>query len=187
MRGFNWFGFDVAQTCVDGLYAGNTALSRDLVTVIRTQQALGFNAVRLLTSFGTIFGLPPVPQSRSCTPVSPADYQAYLTDPTVAVAAGATIPELAVIIASTPLCFLKLQSDVPAHLPAHCSTRLLHLAVLVFDEGCFTLACAATTQSWHEYLSECCRLWCVMCFGAAIHNICYLIHHWCTLLACFMS
>ena len=62
LHGFNYFGFDNAQTCVDGLYAGSTTLSRDLVTIIRTQQALGFNAVRLLTSFGTVFGLPPVPQ-----------------------------------------------------------------------------------------------------------------------------
>lgn len=38
LRGFNWFGFDNAQTCVDGLWAGSTALSRDLATVMRTQQ-----------------------------------------------------------------------------------------------------------------------------------------------------
>lgn len=37
-KGFNWFGFDNAQTCVDGLWAGSTALSQDLVTIIRTQQ-----------------------------------------------------------------------------------------------------------------------------------------------------
>lgn len=38
LRGFNWFGFDNAQTCVDGLWAGSTALSRDLATIMRTQQ-----------------------------------------------------------------------------------------------------------------------------------------------------
>ena len=102
LHGFIYFGFDDGNTCVDGLYAGTTTLSRDLATVIRTQQALGFNAVRLLTSFGNIFGLPPVPQSRSCTSVSPADYQAYLTDPAVPVAAGATIPELAVRVSVLP-------------------------------------------------------------------------------------
>lgn len=96
LRGFNYFGFDNAQTCVDGLWAGSTTLSHDLATIIRTQQALGFNAVRLLTSFGTVFGLAPVPQSRACSSVSAADYQSYLTDPAATVAAGATIPELVV-------------------------------------------------------------------------------------------
>ena len=38
LKGFNWFGFDNAQTCVDGLWAGSTTLSQDLVTIIRTQQ-----------------------------------------------------------------------------------------------------------------------------------------------------
>ncbi|KAL0048267.1 hypothetical protein WJX82_011434 [Trebouxia sp. C0006] len=95
LHGFNYFGFDNAQTCVDGLYAGTTTLSRDLVTIIRTQQALGFNAVRLLTSFGTVFGLAPVPQSSSCATATAAQYQAYLTDPATPVAAGATIPGLA--------------------------------------------------------------------------------------------
>lgn len=95
LHGFNYFGFDNAQTCVDGLYAGTSTLSRDLVTIVRTQQALGFNAVRLLTSFGTVFGLAPVPQSGSCTTATAAQYQAYLTDPATPVAAGSSIPELA--------------------------------------------------------------------------------------------
>ncbi|KAL3155198.1 hypothetical protein ABBQ32_013138 [Trebouxia sp. C0010 RCD-2024] len=95
LRGFNWFGFDNAQTCVDGLWAGSTALSRDLATIMRTQQALGFNAVRLLTSFQSVFGLSPLPQSRECASVTPSDYEAYLTDPATPVAEGATIPNLA--------------------------------------------------------------------------------------------
>ncbi len=98
LRGFNYFGFDNAQTCVDGLYAGSTTLSRDLITIIRTQQALGFNAVRLLTSFGTVFGLSPVAQASTCTTATAAQYQAYLTDPATPVAAGATIPELVVCL-----------------------------------------------------------------------------------------
>lgn len=59
-------------------------------------QALGFNAVRLLTSFQSVFGLSPLPQSRECASVTPSDYEAYLTDPATPVAEGATIPNLAV-------------------------------------------------------------------------------------------
>lgn len=43
LKGFNWFGFDNAQTCVDGLWAGSTALSQELVTIIRTQQVHWFD------------------------------------------------------------------------------------------------------------------------------------------------
>ncbi len=121
LHGFNYFGFDNAQTCVDGLYAGTTTLSRDLVTIIRTQQALGFNAVRLLTSFGTVFGLAPVPQSSSCTTATTAQYQAYLTDPATPVAAGATIPELAV---SQPGCTLLCTWCVCVHDSRQCLLRL---------------------------------------------------------------
>ena len=108
LRGFNYFGFDNSQTCVDGLYAGTTTLSQDLATIIRTQQALGFNAVRLLTSFGTVFGLAPVPQSRSCTTATAAQYQTYLTDPATPVTAGATIPELAVSHLFCTFCCLTV-------------------------------------------------------------------------------
>ena len=59
-------------------------------------QALGFNAVRLLISFGSVFGLAPKSQARACASVAPADYQAYLTNPATRVTAGATIPDLAV-------------------------------------------------------------------------------------------
>ena len=59
-------------------------------------QALGFNAVRLLTSFASVFGVPPVSQARECASVTPSDYQAYLTNPATPVAEGATIPNLAV-------------------------------------------------------------------------------------------
>ena len=38
LKGFNYFGFDNAQTSVDGLWAGTTTLSADLVTIIRAQQ-----------------------------------------------------------------------------------------------------------------------------------------------------
>ena len=59
-------------------------------------QALGFNAVRLLISFGSVFGLAPKSQSTACATVAPADYQAYLTNPATPVTGGATIPDLAV-------------------------------------------------------------------------------------------
>ena len=41
-KGFNYFGFDNAQTSVDGLWAGSTTISQDLVTIIRTQQVTCF-------------------------------------------------------------------------------------------------------------------------------------------------
>ena len=42
-----------------------------------------------------------MPQSRACAAVSPADYQAYLTDPATPVTEGATIPDLAVCRVTT--------------------------------------------------------------------------------------
>ena len=59
-------------------------------------QALGFNAVRLLISFGSVFGLAPKSQARACASVAPADYQAYLTNPDTPVTGGSSIPDLAV-------------------------------------------------------------------------------------------
>ena len=102
-------------------------------------QALGFNAVRLLTSFGSVFGLPPAPQSRSCTAVSAADYETYLTYPAMPVADGATIPELAV----------RSSHSIP--FPSSCSyTSLLplhlHLLFSVHDmliPSCVFICCDA--------------------------------------------
>lgn len=59
-------------------------------------QALGFNAVRLLISFGSVFGLAPKSQARACASVAFADYRAYLTNPATPVKKGASIPDLAV-------------------------------------------------------------------------------------------
>ena len=50
-KGINWFGFETANTLVDGLWQGPTALTQDLQTVAYRISLLGFNAIRLPFSF----------------------------------------------------------------------------------------------------------------------------------------
>lgn len=40
LRGINWFGFNNAQTMVDGLWAGKTSLTNDFSTVVYRMQLL---------------------------------------------------------------------------------------------------------------------------------------------------
>lgn len=57
LHGINWFGFNNAQTMVDGLWAGDSSLTKDFSTQVYRMQLLGFNAVRLPFSFKD-FALP---------------------------------------------------------------------------------------------------------------------------------
>jgi hypothetical protein len=42
------------NTAPDGIWAGSTALSRDVATIVRRMKLLGFNAVRLPFSFSDL-------------------------------------------------------------------------------------------------------------------------------------
>lgn len=42
------------NTAPDGIWYGSTALSRDVATIVRRMQLLGFNAVRLPFSFSDL-------------------------------------------------------------------------------------------------------------------------------------
>ena len=55
--------------------------------------SLGFNSIRLLTSFTTLFTLPAVPQGSSCTPVDVATIQSFVTDPNDAPTSDAFFPQ----------------------------------------------------------------------------------------------
>ena len=72
IRGVNWFGFEVGNTCVDGLWQGPDSATHDFATVVRRIRALGFNAVRLPISFAD-FKLAPKDQARSCNFASEAE------------------------------------------------------------------------------------------------------------------
>ncbi|KAK9838511.1 hypothetical protein WJX81_004175 [Elliptochloris bilobata] len=67
VKGVNWFGFDVATTMVDGLWAGSTSLTKDFPTVVWRLQLLGFNTIRLPFSFQSLFRMSPVSFTGSCT------------------------------------------------------------------------------------------------------------------------
>jgi aryl-phospho-beta-D-glucosidase BglC (GH1 family) len=51
LQGTNWFGFNVGQTSVDGLWAGGTSFAIDFYTIVYKIHLLGFNAVRLPFTF----------------------------------------------------------------------------------------------------------------------------------------
>eukprot|EP00884_Botryococcus_braunii_P017419 jgi/Botrbrau1/4360/Bobra.105_2s0008.1 len=53
--GVNWFGFNNKQTMLDGLWAGDSDMMRDLGIATRRIKALGFNTVRLPFSFMDLF------------------------------------------------------------------------------------------------------------------------------------
>lgn len=72
IRGVNWFGFEVGNTCVDGLWQGPDSATHDFATVVRRIKALGFNAVRLPISFAD-FRLHPKDQARRCSFASEAE------------------------------------------------------------------------------------------------------------------
>ena len=55
-------------------------------------QLLGFNCLRLPFSFQNLFETTPTVFTKACTPTTTADIQADVTDPSVSVPAGKTIP-----------------------------------------------------------------------------------------------
>ncbi|HSX37466.1 MAG TPA: cellulase family glycosylhydrolase, partial [Chlamydiales bacterium] len=92
LKGINWFGFNNGDTMVDGLWAGPDGLSLDFATVVYRMQLLGFNAVRLPFSFKDLNGLSPKVYSQTAAQATQSEIQASVTDPSVSVPAGSTIP-----------------------------------------------------------------------------------------------
>jgi hypothetical protein len=90
-KAFSWFGFNNGDTMVDGLWGNSTPLVFDFATVVYRQQLLGFNAVRLPFSF-TNFTIVPQNFEQPCTLPTQSQIQASVTDPSVTVPAGLTIP-----------------------------------------------------------------------------------------------
>jgi aryl-phospho-beta-D-glucosidase BglC (GH1 family) len=54
LKGVNWFGFNNAQTMVDGLWAGGTNAACDFGTILFQLRLLGFNAIRLPFTFSDL-------------------------------------------------------------------------------------------------------------------------------------
>lgn len=97
MHGINYFGFNNAQTMVDGLWAGKTSLTKDFSTQIYRQQLLGFNAVRLPFSFKD-FNLPGRTDYNDCTPASEEDIKKSVTPPGVTVSKALPKPRVALTV-----------------------------------------------------------------------------------------
>ncbi len=94
LKGVNWFGFNNQSTMVDGLWGGPNSISFDFATVVYRMQLLGFNAVRLPFSFKDLFGLAPRNYAQNCTIANQAQIQASVTNPSVSVPSGTTIPPM---------------------------------------------------------------------------------------------
>lgn len=91
MHGINYFGFNNAQTMVDGLWAGQTSLTKDFSTQVYRQQLLGFNAVRLPFSFKD-FALPGRTDYNQCQQASEEEIRRSVTPPSVS-ASGKAFPK----------------------------------------------------------------------------------------------
>lgn len=66
IKGTNWFGFNVGQTSVDGLWAGGTSFATDFYAIVYKLHLLGFNAVRLPFTF-TDLKLSPLSKAIKCS------------------------------------------------------------------------------------------------------------------------
>jgi hypothetical protein len=94
LKGVNWFGFNNQGTMVDGLWGGPDSLSFDFATVVYRMELLGFNAIRLPFSFKDLYNLPPRNYAQQCTVVTLSQIQASVTNPSVSVPSGKTIPPM---------------------------------------------------------------------------------------------
>ncbi len=93
LKGVNWFGFNNQSTMVDGLWGSDT-MTADFATVVYRMQLLGCNAIRLPFSFKDIFNLPPRNYLVNVGPPSQSSIQANVTNPSVPVPNGTTIPPM---------------------------------------------------------------------------------------------
>lgn len=64
-RGINWFGANVGQQTVDGLWVGGNSTATDFSTQLYTLRLLGFNALRLSFVFDELWA--PLRESRKTT------------------------------------------------------------------------------------------------------------------------
>lgn len=94
LKGVNWFGFNNQDTMVDGLWGGADSIAFDFATVVYRMQLLGFNAIRLPFSFHDLYNLAPRSYSQTCQIPTQSQIQASVTDPSVSVPVGATIPPM---------------------------------------------------------------------------------------------
>ncbi|KAF8057110.1 PRY3 [Scenedesmus sp. PABB004] len=111
LHGINWFGFNNAQTMVDGLWAGQTSLTKDFSTQVYRQMLLGFNAVRLPFSFRD-FALPGRTDYNWCTPASEDDIRRSVTPPGVDPYARALPKPRAPLTVRDGRCNVGMPSDV---------------------------------------------------------------------------
>lgn len=78
------------QTATDGLYQGPTALSLDIVNVVRRIKLLGFNAVRLPYSMSELINATAKDFHWTyCQNIAQSDILQSVTNPSVSVSAGA--------------------------------------------------------------------------------------------------
>lgn len=94
LKGVNWFGFNNQSTMVDGLWGGPNSIAFDFATVVYRMELLGFNAIRLPFSFQDLFNLAPKNYAQGCTIATQSQIQASVTNPSVPVPAGDTIPPM---------------------------------------------------------------------------------------------
>lgn len=93
LNAVNWFGFNNQDTMVDGLWGSDT-MTADFATVVYRMQLLGFNAIRLPFSFKDLLNLAPRNYVVNADPPSQSNIQANVTNPSVPVPNGATIPPM---------------------------------------------------------------------------------------------
>lgn len=94
LKGVNWFGFNNGDTMVDGLWQTPNPLAFDFATIVYRMQLLGINAIRLPFSFTDLFQKTPRNYTAACTLPTQAQIQASVTDPSVPIPSGATIPSM---------------------------------------------------------------------------------------------
>ncbi|KAI8476670.1 MAG: glycoside hydrolase superfamily [Monoraphidium minutum] len=111
LHGVNWFGFNNAQTMVDGLWAGDTSLTKDFSTQVYRMQLLGFNAVRLPFSFKD-FALPGRTDYIWCREASSDDIRKSVTPPGVDPWAKALPPPRVPLLVGGGKCNNGMPNDV---------------------------------------------------------------------------
>lgn len=103
IRGINWFGFNVGQTMVDGLWAGYTnATVGDFPTVLKRIKLLGFNGLRLPFTFA---GLDAAPKTSlyvtGCKADTTTQFRAAVTPPPSYTTPTTSLPDSAYLSAAS--------------------------------------------------------------------------------------
>ncbi|CAL5222763.1 g5175 [Coccomyxa viridis] len=132
-KGINWFGFETANTLVDGLWQGPTALTQDFGTVAYRIQLLGFNAIRLPFSFQVLLNTSPISFTASCTPVTATQIAQSVIPPGTNLPPTAIPPaQLAPSNSSSGTC----NADMPN---TSVYTRFLYVVKVLVDNGFYVL------------------------------------------------